>query len=271
MVVVPFQGRGLTMRDLAGRSIASRFSSRRALLAICVAASMVPGHSAAKPPPTVIRGTGSTTVYLTGPSDAESVAVLSGIPGYKNAFWWDHANLTVAVRGSGNSDPVKLQAMRDAIEIWHEVLADRIPQVTLTDVTDTKEPGQPDIVLRYVPHAGGVQWSGVANCGVQKCLNVIVRTDVPPGEKGEIDADQESPLRVERTTLHELGHALGLGHASPIDSSLDLMGYGWSLANPDITPILSDCDVEGLNAAFGWLLKGEAPHPSVVDKVICTS
>src|SRR3954471_12967999 len=156
------------MRDLAGRSIVGGLSGRGALLAISVLASMVPGYSAAKPVPTVIQGTGSPTIYVTGPSDAESVAVLSGVPGYKNAFWWDHANLTVAVRGSANSDPIKLQAMRDAIEIWHEVLADRIPQITLTDVTDTKEPGQPDIVLRFVPHAGGVQWSGVANCGVQK-------------------------------------------------------------------------------------------------------
>ena len=32
-----------------------------------------------------------------GPSDADSVEVYSGMTGYKNSFWWDHTNLTVAV------------------------------------------------------------------------------------------------------------------------------------------------------------------------------
>jgi hypothetical protein len=232
------------------------------------------------PLPTVIRGTGEPTVsvteqiYVTGPSDAESIAILSGQPGFKTSYWWDRPNLTVAVRGSANSDPVKLQAMRDAIEIWRSTLAERLSQVSLTDVTDTDGPAQADIVLHFVPHAGGVQWGGKANCGVQKCLNVFVRTDVPPGPVGDANgdaADQLTPLRVTRMALHELGHALGLGHVSPRDPSLDLMGYGWLIPNPDLPPILSDCDIEGLKAVFGWLLAGEAPHPARVDTVTCGS
>lgn len=206
--------------------------------------------------------------FTYGPSDAVSVAVLSGVPGYKNSFWWDHTDLTVTVRAGSSVDADKLQAMHDAIGVWSEVLASGIPEISLTDVTDSRQPGTPDIVLRYVPHAGGNVWGGVANCGVQKCLNVIVKSDLPDGadSSGEIDFD---PLRVRRMAVHELGHALGLGHAAPLEQSLDIMGYGWALPDPDLTPIISDCDLDGIRAAFSWVFAGEAPHPSPVPEVTC--
>jgi hypothetical protein len=207
--------------------------------------------------------------FVYGSSDADSVAVLSGLPGYKNAFWWDHTNLTVAVRASASVDQEKFQAMRDAIGVWTTTLASQIPQISLTDVTDSKDQGTPDIILRYVPHAGGTQWGGVANCGAQHCLNVIVKSDLPEittSQTGEPDFDA---LRVYRTALHELGHTLGLGHASPLEQSSDLMGYGWALHNPDLVPILSDCDLKGIRAAFSWVFANEAAHPSPVGEVTC--
>jgi hypothetical protein len=205
-----------------------------------------------------------------GASDAQSVAVLSGLPGYKNAFWWDHTDLTVSVRAGEAVDAAKEQALRDAIELWSNVLDDEFHgKITLTDVTGAKKPGSPDIILRYVPHAGGTQWGGVANCGVQKCLNVIVRSDTPDGHEDEPDRADFDVLRVQRVAVHELGHALGLGHAEPLLGATDLMGYGWSVADPDVTPILSDCDLDGIRAAFGWMFAHEPPHPSTVGSVIC--
>jgi hypothetical protein len=47
------------------------------------------------------------------------------------------------------------------------------------------------------------------------------------------------------------------------------MGYGWSVADPDLTPILSDCDLRGIRAAFGWVFAHEAPHPSTVGSITC--
>jgi hypothetical protein len=102
---------------------------------------------------------------------------------------------------------------------------------------------------------------------VQKCLNVIIRSDIPEGENrsGESDADFDA-VRVERIALHELGHAVGLGHASPLEQSRDLMGYGWSIPNPDVTPVLSTCDIDRIRAAFSWALAGEPPSP-VFDRI----
>jgi hypothetical protein len=104
----------------------------------------------------VLPAGASEPIVAFGPSDAGSVAVFSGIPGYKNAFWWDHSNVTVEVRAAQNVDPVKVSAIRDAIRVWSETLSSRLPQVSLKDVTGSKAVTA-DIVLRYVPHAGGIQ------------------------------------------------------------------------------------------------------------------
>ena len=214
------------------------------------------------------RAVADEPAVIFGPSDADSVEVYSGMTGYKNSFWWNHTNLTVAVSVPHNADPVLVDAIHDAIETWRTVLVLRLPIVSITDVTDTiGNPQKADIVLHYVPHAGGIAWSGRANCAVQKCPSVIVRSDVPEhNDRAESDYDA---ARVYKTTLHEIGHALGLGHAAPINESRDLMGYGWSVPDPDLTPILSDCDLAGIAAVFEWALKGETPHPATITSVTC--
>lgn len=209
-----------------------------------------------------------------GPSDAESVDVLSGLydqsGGPGTSFWWNHTDLTVAVFAAPDADPQLVQAIHEAIATWSSVLESRLPIVSLTDVTDYAHNRQnADIVLRYIPKAGGFSWGGVANCGYQRCPNVLIRSDLIGLDQirnGEPDFDA---TRVYRTALHELGHALGLGHATPLETSLDLMGYGWALADPDLTPILSDCDLAGIAAAFAWAISAEDPHPATVSSVAC--
>src|SRR4051812_43163498 len=73
----------------------------------------------------------STPVVTFGPSDARSVAVLSGQPGYKNSYWWDHTALTVAVRSGGNARLSELGAIHDAIALWQSALASRFPRISL--------------------------------------------------------------------------------------------------------------------------------------------
>src|SRR5688572_6405537 len=82
-------------------------------------------------------------------SDAESILILHP---FRNSYWWDHTNLTVAVRAAPNVDPALLEAAHDAIDTWNNFLAVELDGlVTLTDVTGERDANKADIVLHYVP------------------------------------------------------------------------------------------------------------------------
>src|SRR5215217_1399992 len=201
---------------------------------------------------------GQKDVIIGRASDAESIVLLHT---YYPGYWWDHTDLTVAVQAAPNVDPAMVEAIRDAIATWTAVLADEFPIVSLTDVTDSaRNAHRADIVVHFVPHAGGVVWGGYAQCGDHKCNNVIVRSDVP--DLIDVGEPNYDPLRVFRIALHELRHALGLGHAEPLEATTDLMGYGWSVPEPDVTPVLSTCDLAALAVVFAWAVEGVDPYPT---------
>jgi hypothetical protein len=169
-----------------------------------------------------------------------SIALLHG--DYQG-YWWDHKDITVAVQAHPNADQSYIAAAREAIEFWNDVLTGDVSDlgVSLTDVTDeVNSPKQADITLHYVPRAGGVVFDGYTLCGKQTCNNVLIASDAPQD-------DPSCPNYLGWVTLHELGHALGLGHAKPLRGSNDLMAYGWH-DNPP--PVISDCDLAGLRAVF---------------------
>ena len=187
-------------------------------------------------------------------SNAEALVILSN---YYPGYWWDHTDLTVAVQAHPSTTDAQMAAIRAAIATWSQVLEECFDgQITLTDVTGTgKNPQKAaDIVVHYVPRAGGVVFGGYAICGAHGCPNILVRSDLPPS----LGRDPYSPEYLGLVTLHELGHALGLGHATNLLESTDLMGYGW----PELgDPVLSDCDVDALAYVFAWVFEGGEPHP----------
>jgi hypothetical protein len=184
-------------------------------------------------------------------SNAESLVILSNFyPGY----WWDHTNLTIAVQAHPSATAEQREAIGGAIATWSETLAECFDGlITLRDVTGAKRKTA-DIVVHYVPTAGGVVFGGYAICGDHKCPNIIVRSDLPPS----LDREPYDPEYLGWVTQHEVGHALGLGHATNLLESTDLMGYGW----PDLgDPVLSDCDVDALAFVFAWAIEGTEPVP----------
>jgi hypothetical protein len=195
-------------------------------------------------------------------SDAESLVILSN---YYPGYWWDHTDLTIAVQAHPSTTAAQLEALHSAIATWSAVLDDCFDGlITLTDVTDTALNKQKaDIVVHFVPHAGGAFFAGYAICGAHGCPNILVRSENPPAW-GSATYD---PQLVEWIAMHEIGHALGLGHATNLLESTDLMGYGW----PDLgDPVLSDCDLDALAFVFAWALEGSEPYPPAAGPYDCS-
>jgi hypothetical protein len=236
-------------------------SLRKAALVVAItalAALLSPLSAQAAP-----KSASGTTCHLPE-SDAEALVILNNY--YPNRYTWDHTDLTVAVQAQPGVSQEYLDAIDAAIATWAAALEECFDGlITLTSVTGTQPSEQQaaDIVLHYVAHAGGAVFSGMAVCGVGGCPNVLVSSEAPPSWGQE----PYSPELLGWITMHELGHALGLGHATNLLESTDLMGYGW----PDLgDPVLSDCDVDALAFVFAWALEGSDPYPPAQGPYDCS-
>jgi hypothetical protein len=180
---------------------------------------------------------------------------------------WQDPHLTIAIHGGAAVTEETLAAFNDAVAIWSQaLLAEFGGAVTLTNVTgDPVAAAQADVrVALTKSRAGGTQFGAFALCAPGGCtiLESSVRHPRPrptePGKPGPY------PYEISLSTaMHEIGHALGLGHAQPIETSTDLMGYGgWSTE-------ISACDLAGLALVWAWAVDDEAPRPPDAETVDC--
>jgi hypothetical protein len=151
--------------------------------------------------------------------------------------------LTYSVNGS---DPTATSIIRNAVAAWDDAL----PDLTMTEVTR-----KPDIAITYGPGAdGGESPGGTGARGLTTTYlngrHLVLRVEIGiDGGPAPVNAGA-----IEEIAKHELGHALGLGHAN---WDGDLMS---PLVNPTPAP-LPPCDVNGVIHANSWRMVDHARRP----------
>jgi Matrixin len=151
-----------------------------------------------------------------------------------------------------NVDAEKKQAVHDAIQDWD----DKIESIKFVEVLSTQESNyRPDIQIRFIDDGDQFQDEGPETAGNTKTrldksgfidYNTIIIAEGGLGKTFDIKT-------IETIAKHEIGHALGLGHAN----------FGSNLMTTKIesaAQAISSCELEAVRQANSWKLMKENKH-----------
>ena len=184
---------------------------------------------------------------------------------------WGHkltnGTLTYKIIGA---DVATQQAVKNAINKWNTKLK-------AIKITETKS--YPDIEVNFNPIAqniDGIIGAGTTSAGHTRRNSVTAGQSVNNfDENGFITSVRISISRsafgstlslnkIEQLTEHEIGHALGLGHANFNGDLMSVVVSGKSGS-------VSKCDINAIMEANQWKLveSSNIPHDPVVDHINC--
>ena len=170
--------------------------------------------------------------------------------------------LTFSVSGE---DPTALSIVRQAVQEWDDAFAD----LTFKEVSPhwKKKSQRADITIVYGPgtaDGGETHSSGAAQGLTTTYLNnrrMVTRVEIGiDGGPSPVNAGA-----VEQIAKHEMGHALGLGHAN---WDGDLMS---PLVQPNPAPIPL-CDINAVRQANSWKMvepPAKRPKPATATEAPC--
>jgi Matrixin len=181
----------------------------------------------------------------------------------------DDAEINTGDLASSGSDLRKAVAF--AVEEWNL----KIPNLRLVEISSATSENDDsnvdaDIEVQLVDGLRGM----VAGATVMrfdedgfmnKATILLPRAAFFVESDSQVFAVQYDPQKLKEIATHEIGHALGLGHAN-FDS--DLMS---ERLNSDETMNISQCDINGVLQANQWKLvdNDNTPNSSVEDEVSC--
>jgi hypothetical protein len=152
----------------------------------------------------------------------------------------------------GNFDSEKKEAVHNAIRDWD----DKIESINFEEVSSAGENNnRPDIQIRFIKDGDQFQDEGPETAGNTKTrldrsgfidYNIITIAEGGLGKTFEIKT-------IETIAKHEIGHALGLGHAN----------FGSNLMTTKIesaAQAISSCELEAVRQANSWKLMNENEH-----------
>jgi hypothetical protein len=161
------------------------------------------------------------------------------------------------------SDSDQKRAVTDAVNEWNA----RIPNLRLVNEDSNDDA---DIEVQLVDGLGGMAAGATLlkfdeDGFINKVTILLPKAAFFIEDDSQVFALQYDPQKLKEIATHELGHALGLGHA---DFDSDLMS---ERLNSDETMNISQCDVTGVLQANQWKLvnNDSVPNSPDEDEISC--